>query len=252
MNTWEKNVAGTDTDIFTREPDHPGGPQNTTGTYAREARRPFDVGAGLRRIAADAGYVPVPSLRTPPRFTARRRLAVMARMTVTHAGAAAHVEELTSLLGDDDTVAQFDGWTEGVDIEGVQVFACMLYLAHHPESARFWWRFAAGAGSSSAAYCLYLDHLALGDDREAGFWKRQVTALARPADPGLSAEELLETVEHITGYFARHGTRQAVSTGSLEAHFGVVADLRTHESDGLVCRPDLALTDRIHELADRP
>ncbi|MFF4174128.1 hypothetical protein [Streptomyces sp. NPDC001744] len=95
----------------------------------------------------------------------------MARAAVTQAGAAVHVEELTALLGADGDgngdIARFEGWTKGVDIEGVQVFACMLYLAHHPESARFWWRFAAGAGSSKAAYCLYLDHLAPGDDREA-------------------------------------------------------------------------------------
>ncbi|MFE2561251.1 hypothetical protein ACFXGT_35630 [Streptomyces sp. NPDC059352] len=133
MNDWEKLFADADTAVC-------------------EPRRPFDVGAGLRRIAQETRHLRPTPARAPGRPSARRRLGAMARVAVTQAGAASHVEELTALLGDDGDVARFDGWTKGVDIEGVQVFACMLYLAHHPESARFWWRFAAGAGSSKAAF----------------------------------------------------------------------------------------------------
>ncbi|MGW2113107.1 hypothetical protein [Streptomyces sp. NPDC001948] len=174
----------------------------------------------------------------------------MARWAVTQAGAATHVEELTALLGDDESVAQFDGWTNAVDVDGAQVFACMLYLAHHPESARFWWRFAAGAGSTAAAYCLYLDHLGLGEDREARFWKRQVTtALFQPGpDQPLETdpEEFLEALETVTGYSACHNTRRTVLTGRLEADF---ERLTTRHDDGLVCRPAPHLAERIHELA---
>ncbi|MFE0773347.1 hypothetical protein [Streptomyces sp. NPDC058861] len=235
MSTWERLFADADADV-------------------REPRRPFDVGAGLRRLAQDAGYVQPPGARKPERPSARRRLGVMARVTVTQTGAATHVEELTALLGDDvdGGVARFDGWTDNVDIEGVQVFACMLYLAHHPESARFWWRFAAGAGYGGAAYCLYLDHLALGDDREARFWKRQVAALVRanPDGPALDPEEFLTALERFTGYSARHHTSQLVPTGGLEADFDQLAD--RHTDDGLVCRPLARLTGRIHELVGRP
>ncbi|RSS57484.1 hypothetical protein [Streptomyces sp. WAC01280] len=234
MSTWEKLFA--DADLSVREP-----------------RRPFDVGAGLRRIAQDSGYVQPPAGQMPKGPNARRRLGVMARVTVTQAGAASHVEELTALLGDADSVAQFDGWTDGVDIEGVQVFACMLYLAHHPESARFWWRFAAGAGYSGAAYCLYLDHLARGEDREARFWRRQVTALFRPnpgRNPELDPEEFLEALEFFTGYSARNNTSRPVATGRLEVEFERLADRQ--DDDGLVCRPDALLADRIHDLAGRP
>ncbi|MFF8289069.1 hypothetical protein ACF068_07550 [Streptomyces sp. NPDC016309] len=219
-----------------------------------EPRRAFDVGAGLRRIARDTAHLPSPDpapIGGHP--SARRRLGVMTRVVVTQAGAAAHMEELTALLGDDATVAQFDGWTDGVDIDGVQVFACMLYLAHHPESARFWWRFAAGAGSSGAAYCLYLDHLALGDEREAKFWKRQVTALFCPDAPRgreVDTQAFLKALEHFTNDSARRNASRAVLTGGLEADVDQLAD--RHTADGLVCRPDARLTDRIHELAGRP
>ncbi|MGW5003076.1 hypothetical protein ACWEP8_36095 [Streptomyces hydrogenans] len=229
MNTWEKLFAEAATD--------------------RETRRPFDVGAGLRRIAAGAGYTQAPPGHRPQVPSARRRLGVMARVAVTQAGAASHVEELAALLGDDDSVAQFDGWTDGVDIDGVQVFACMLYLAHHPESARFWWRFAAGAGHSGAAYCLHLDHLARGETREAHFWKRQVAALFRTPPHHsfeLGAEEFLKALET----FTRNHTPRHVPTGSLEAEFERLAD--RDEDDGLVCRPDARLANRINELAGRP
>ncbi|MFE0777834.1 hypothetical protein [Streptomyces sp. NPDC058861] len=253
MSTWEKLFADADADICTEGPDRELRRPGDADAAAHESRRSFDVGAGLRRLAQDASYMQLSCVRTPTRPSARHRLGVMARVTVTQAGAASHVEELTALLGDgvDGDVARFEGWTKGVDIEGAQVFACMLYLAHHPESARFWWRFAAGAGNSGAAYCLYLDHLTLGDDRDARFWKRQVTSLVRPI-PGrgfeLDPEEFLGALELFTGYSARHHTSRAVPTGGMEADFGRLPE--RHTDDGLVCRPDARLADRIHEIRE--
>ncbi|MFF8505831.1 hypothetical protein ACF07L_35035 [Streptomyces anulatus] len=220
---------------------------------AREPRRPFDVGAGLRRLAHDTGNAPAaPPSSTSP--NARRRLSAMARCAVTQAGAAAHVKTLTALLGPDeneDSVTEFDGWTNGVDIDGVQVFACTLYLAHHPESARFWWRFAAGAGHNGAAYCLYLDHLSLGEEREARFWKKQVTTTLFSSGPSRTPdpEEFLKALDSLTGYFVRNPTCRAVTTGHLEADVERVVDRYT---DGLVCRPDARIADHIHTLVGRP
>ncbi|MCX4523615.1 hypothetical protein OG402_41645 [Streptomyces anulatus] len=233
-NPWEKLFADADARV-------------------REPRRPFDVGAGLRRLAHDIGYVP-PTPAAPASPNARRRLGAMARCAVTQAGAAAHVEKLTALLGPDeneDSVTEFDGWTNGVDIDGVQVFACTLYLARHPESARFWWRFAAGAGHNGAAYCLYLDHLGLGEEREARFWKKQVTTTLFSSGPSHDPdpEEFLKALDSLTGYFVRNPTCRAITTGHLEADVERVVDRYT---DGLVCRPDARIADHIHTLVGRP
>ncbi|MFB7482977.1 hypothetical protein ACFUEM_32795 [Streptomyces anulatus] len=233
-NPWEKLFADADARV-------------------REPRRPFDVGAGLRRLAHDIGHVP-PTPAAPASPNARRRLGAMARCAVTQAGAAAHVETLTALLGPDeneDSVTEFDGWTNGVDIDGVQVFACTLYLARHPESARFWWRFAAGAGHNGAAYCLYLDHLGLGEEREARFWKKQVTTtlFSSGPSPDPDPEEFLKALDSLTGYFVRNPTCRAITTGHLEADVERVVDRYT---DGLVCRPDARIADHIHTLVGRP
>ncbi|WP_069173481.1 hypothetical protein [Streptomyces griseus] len=146
-------------------------------------------------------------------------------------------------------ITEFDGWTGGVDIDGVQAFACTLYLARHPESARFWWRFAAGAGHNGAAYCLYLDHLGLGEEREARFWRKQVTTTLFRSGPNPDPEEFLKALDSLTGYFVRNPTCRAVTTGRLEADAERVVDRFT---DGLVCRPDARIADHIHTLAGRP
>ncbi|MEV1009288.1 hypothetical protein [Streptomyces sp. NPDC049881] len=66
--------------------------------------------------------------------------------------------------------------------EGARVLGCVLQLAGREDSARFWWQFAAGAGDAAAAYCLYLHHLALGEEWEAELWRRQADP-DRPPHP---------------------------------------------------------------------
>lgn len=51
--------------------------------------------------------------------------------------------------------------------QGALVFACLLQLCGKVGNARFWWHFAAGAGSTTAAYCLFLDGLLLNRTEEA-------------------------------------------------------------------------------------
>lgn len=58
------------------------------------------------------------------------------------------------------------------------IFACLLHLADR-EGAQFWWQFSAGAGSSTAALCLYLMHMQRGELRDAEHWATQATCLAR-------------------------------------------------------------------------
>lgn len=63
---------------------------------------------------------------------------------------------------------------------GARVLGCILLLTDAEDSARFWWQYAAGAGDSIASYCLYLHHLALGENHEAVWWRSQ----SAPPAPG--------------------------------------------------------------------
>ncbi|MFJ2565756.1 MULTISPECIES: hypothetical protein [unclassified Streptomyces] len=53
------------------------------------------------------------------------------------------------------------------------VLACVLQLTDTDDGARFWWQYAAGGGEAAAAYCLYLHHLAQGEDTTANWWHQQ-------------------------------------------------------------------------------
>ncbi|MGQ4431320.1 hypothetical protein ACN6K3_002610 [Streptomyces sp. SAS_260] len=58
--------------------------------------------------------------------------------------------------------------------------ACVLQLTDTDDGARFWWQYAAGAGQSAAAYCLYLHHLSNGEDDIADWWQQQTEDTAPP------------------------------------------------------------------------
>ncbi|GAA3185213.1 hypothetical protein GCM10010451_38040 [Streptomyces virens] len=55
--------------------------------------------------------------------------------------------------------------------------ACILQLTDTDDGARMWWQFAAGAGQPAAAYCLYLHHLAQGEQITARWWHQQTDDL---------------------------------------------------------------------------
>ncbi|MFJ6574186.1 hypothetical protein ACIQNU_43025 [Streptomyces sp. NPDC091292] len=61
-----------------------------------------------------------------------------------------------------------------LDPDGAVILGCVLQLAARDDNARFWWQFAAGAGEMSAACCLYLHHLSLGETPEADWWRDQM------------------------------------------------------------------------------
>ncbi|MFE9426527.1 hypothetical protein ACFYNO_26600 [Kitasatospora sp. NPDC006697] len=73
--------------------------------------------------------------------------------------------------------------TERIHPEGALVFACLLALTGRDEAAQFWWQFAAGSGSHTAAYLLHLHHLRLGEPRDAAYWRAQSEQLAGPPRP---------------------------------------------------------------------
>ncbi|AEY94297.1 hypothetical protein SHJG_p1166 (plasmid) [Streptomyces hygroscopicus subsp. jinggangensis 5008] len=225
------------------------------GPVVRESRRPFDVAEGLRRLAADAGYVRrAPASSSGAR--ARRQLDLISWWIVTEAGAASHVEELAALIGHDGTGKptpdDFTGWLP-IDIHGIQVFACVLHLANHPESAVFWWQLAAGAEHTGAAYCLHLRHLSQGEIREAALWKRQMAVMRDrtsqqwfdgPAND--YTRDLVGAVEAFAACYTRHRAPRPIPTRHLHQRYESLAD--RHDEDGLVCRPDSRLPDRIQEL----
>ncbi|MEU6572584.1 hypothetical protein [Streptomyces sp. NPDC046805] len=157
------------------------------------------------------------------------------------------MKDLTDII--DAPNLSFVGWTD-LDIDGIHVFACSLRLAGHPESARFWWQFAAGAGHGVAAYCLHLQHLISGELREAELWWEQVGDILADRDRmDLNADELAKLIEvlgNFVGYSARIGAHRAVPIGGLKAEVDRLAD-DLHD-DGLLCRPDRRLADRLREL----
>ncbi|MER6299075.1 hypothetical protein ABT247_05795 [Kitasatospora sp. NPDC001539] len=70
--------------------------------------------------------------------------------------------------------------------EGAEVFGALLYATGNEEGAEFWWRFAAGSGSGTAAYCLHLHHLRLGETDDADYWRawsEQLAAAGHPPGP---------------------------------------------------------------------
>ena len=69
-------------------------------------------------------------------------------------------------------------------IEGARTFGCFLHLVGHPHSALFWWKFAAGAGDQTSAFCIYLHLLLRGEESEASWWLDQAVAVhSRGASP---------------------------------------------------------------------
>ncbi|POX38595.1 hypothetical protein C3486_22525 [Streptomyces sp. Ru73] len=74
-----------------------------------------------------------------------------------------------------------------IEPAGALAFACLLYLADRHEAAQFWWQFAAGADSATAARCLYLHHLQYAEPESALHWHHQAVALYdKEADPMLT------------------------------------------------------------------
>jgi hypothetical protein len=69
------------------------------------------------------------------------------------------------------------------------VLACVLQLTDTDDGARFWWQYAAGAGQAAAAYCLYLHHLAQGEDTTADWWHQQTDDVQPAPDNPASATE---------------------------------------------------------------
>ncbi|MFD8625211.1 hypothetical protein ACFV4E_15150 [Streptomyces hygroscopicus] len=212
--------------------------------------RHFDAAAGLRRLAREAGYV-LPGLPTQQTPQAGQRLKAVARWWLTSPQAAAHVDQLVTEL--DEAAPTSLSTAAPVDLHGVQIFACLLHLTGHPESAQFWWELAASADVRGAAYCLHLHHLSRGEEREAAHWLLEAKR-ERDHDAGEGCAH--EDVEALDGlffetfeqYLRLHDGATAAPTADLDAEVERLAD---REDDGLVGHPDQQLAERLHAFASR-
>ncbi|MGW7604533.1 hypothetical protein [Streptomyces antimycoticus] len=77
-----------------------------------------------------------------------------------------------------DRLVEFAEAVRRTDAAGALAFGCLIYLAGNKDGARFWWRFAAGAEDSTAAYCLFLEGLLREEPTEAVHCYRALNAAA--------------------------------------------------------------------------
>ncbi|MFC5722413.1 hypothetical protein ACFP1Z_19790 [Streptomyces gamaensis] len=154
----------------------------------------YDLRSGLQRIARNVLRRPAGASERRPQSLREesggpgRTCAPPGRSgpcTPLHGRAAAELGALSSrIICDPRTIAAMALLVDDRDtIEpaGALTFACLLYLTDRGDAAEFWWQFAAGAGSATAAHCLYLHHLQHSEREAAGHWHDQARELYRPS-----------------------------------------------------------------------
>ncbi|MGW3561263.1 glycoprotein [Streptomyces sp. NPDC000963] len=135
--------------------------------------RDYDTGEALNRIGDPATARALPASAIPSRYPtvheqAAHDLDLAATLIVD--APQAHLS-LTRLLEPDPAV---------IEPEGALVFAALLHLAGYRDQSQFWFEFAAGAGSSTAAFCLTLLHQKRAEHRTAAHWRAQALPSVRP------------------------------------------------------------------------
>ncbi|GGS30453.1 hypothetical protein Snoj_33780 [Streptomyces nojiriensis] len=182
-------------------------------TVLAEEYAGYDEGAARRRIArrivADRARSaigttgPPGAVTPPPRGQAASAFASACTAATDdlildaacHVRAARGLDDLTWCLVESRPFAELaldaDSWPHGA--ESALLFGCLLHLADRMEDAQFWFQYAAGAGSQTAARCLYLLHLARAEVATARHWKGQ----ARTLPPEEHLPPLPQLPEHL-------------------------------------------------------
>ncbi|WFB10365.1 hypothetical protein LRS74_27495 [Streptomyces sp. LX-29] len=180
---------------------------------------------------------------------AARDLRVLSTLVIRDADASRHMARLDN--------------SRRIDPEGALVFACVLYLADYEDAAQFWWQFAAGAGSSTSAYCLYLLHMRRGELRDAEHWACQVAELDAEPRPVRSPEPGPERhpgpgpapdSDRAAGIGIRYDISGPPPGGPSEASLREAVerlDIDTDADYGAIPQPDPRLAHRLEELADQ-
>ncbi|MFC9608018.1 hypothetical protein ACFTTN_31800 [Streptomyces niveus] len=204
--------------------------------------RTFDVPRALRRLAADAARMtPPPEIQRAT--LAGQMLSVVSRWVLNKPDAAMHMEQIAV----DETGALMT--EDQMDVDGAVVFACLLNLTGHPESAQFWWEFAAGAGSGAAVYCLHLHHRRLGESKEAAHWYDQLAIRVEDGSTAPTAT-FIEGLEAVARYVCRNPSTANQPTGGLEGEVNRLAS-RNAKSHVIVPWPDRRLADQLRRFTSR-
>ncbi|WP_316525874.1 hypothetical protein [Kitasatospora brasiliensis] len=156
------------------------------------AREPAPGGTGRADGRAATVRVPRPRRHHEGRIAAVRQARITAEpahLPSEHEQAAFELGLVVALvLGAPDAAHGLDLLVNArrIEPEGAEVFGALLYATGKEEGAEFWWRFAAGSGSGTAAYCLHLHHLMLGETEDADYWRAwsdQLATAERPSGP---------------------------------------------------------------------
>lgn len=146
-----------------------------------------DIDAAATRLAARLAARRAGG--TPPQATEERELAPADDTTTQEATRDLRTLCEAVLTRSADDLRRFlaDAFPEPT---GARVLGCILQLTGgHENAALFWWQYAAGAGDTTATYCLYLHHLSQGESYQADWWHNQTTTphdtdtLPAPTDP---------------------------------------------------------------------
>ncbi|MFI6850485.1 hypothetical protein OG535_40230 [Kitasatospora sp. NBC_00085] len=154
---------------------------------APDARPRYDLEAGRRYIAEkqaarQTASATAPSCACVPKPAAPARASSPKDPLLDDAGR--DLKALAKLvINEADAYEWLDALVTRWEPRGGLVFGCLLDLTGQPYDAQWWWQFAAGAGDLTAAYCLYLHHIRMGELRDAEHWFHQAARL----DDGTSA-----------------------------------------------------------------
>ncbi|MFF4352445.1 hypothetical protein [Streptomyces sp. NPDC001530] len=137
---------------------------------------------------------------------------------------------------------------------GARVLGCILQLAEREDSARFWWQYAAGAGDSPAIYCLYLHHMAHGEQGEAEWWHTQAEASSAHDEEPAGQQELVTTLRVLRSLKTADDTSDLVTrTALVSAVLDYVPAAVAYVDDDLdLPLPDPDFTERITSLTTTP
>lgn len=151
-----------------------------------DARPRYDLEAGCRHIADRQAVRRVAAAAQGGRRLSRPAPPVRQEPSVRYLldDAGRDLKALTKLvINEPDACTWLDGLVTRWEPRGGLVFGCLLDLTGQPFDAQWWWQYAAGAGNLTAAYCLYLHHICMGELRDAEHWFHQAARLDEDAPP---------------------------------------------------------------------
>ncbi|MGW0828624.1 hypothetical protein [Streptomyces sp. NPDC002845] len=221
---------------------------------ARLVSEPYtqdDINAAARRVAAR-----VAARRADPQAQESGPAPSGPQDPAAHASAGAAAQDLRTLC---ETAVMSIGALASLrrfvarslpEPPGARVLGCILQLTEQEDSARSWWQYAAGAGDSAATYCLYLHHLAHGEQHEANWWRIQAEAASLPGQAEAGRQEFATTLRILRGLKTGEETQDLITrTMLVSAVLDYVPAAVAYADDDLdLPLPDADFTDRITSL----